>query len=337
MPVTFQSIIEASHRISCCIRRTPILYGRSFKQHLPQACDLYLKLDTLQVTGSFKARGACNKLISLHPREIERGIIAASGGNHGRAVAYAGWLRKVPTVILLPSQIPEDKIAKIRAWGAQVVVAGEDLDASIALAHDIERLNRLAYIHPFADEEVIAGQGTLALEIFEDMKEVDVVIAAMGGGGLISGVGIAAKSLNPKVRVIGVEALGCAKFIKSLREGNLYTAEKVETNVGPLAVKTSHELNFDIIKRVVDEVHAVTDEEMLEASTWLWQEMSITAELSGAAAMAGLYTGKIKVKPQDRVCVLVCGAGLEGTVAPAQEYHRFPPLTLKGIKEYVSF
>ncbi len=335
MPVTFESIVEASHRISCCVRRTPILYGRSFKQHLSQACELYLKLDTLQVTGSFKARGACNKLISLHAREIERGVIAASGGNHGRAVAYAGWLRKVPTVILLPSQIPEDKIAKIRAWGAQVVVAGEDLDVSIALAHDIERLNRLAYIHPFADEEVIAGQGTLALEIFEDMKTVDVIIAAMGGGGLISGVGIAAKHLNPKVRVIGIEAQGCTKFARSLREGKLYAAEKMETTVGPLAVKTSHDLNFDLIKTVVDEVHAVTDEEMLEASTWLWQEMSVTAELSVAAAMAGLYTGKVKVRPQDRVCVLVCGSGLEGTTAPAREYHRFPPLTLKGMKDHV--
>ncbi len=227
-------------------------------------------------------------------------------------VAYAGWMAKVPATIFLPTSAPEAKAEKTRAWGATVVREGSVWDEADRAAQDFARERGLAYIHPFADAAVIAGQGTLALEIFEQAPEVNVVLAAIGGGGLIAGVATAAKGLDPKIRVIGVEPTGAPTLYESIRAGRIIELPEVNTAANTLATKTTAAINFEIIRERVDEIVLVSDEEMREAARWLWFELGIAAELSGAAAVAALRTGKVQLAPGDTAAPLICGAGTDG-------------------------
>jgi threonine dehydratase len=271
-----------------------------------------LKLESLQVTGSFKARGALNTLKSLTPDEIRRGIITASGGNHGLAVAYAGYVAKTPATIYLPTSVSTPKIAKLEAWGAKVVVEGAVWDDANRAALDEAERNHLTYIHPFADPRVIAGQGTLGLEILEQAPELDTVLVAIGGGGLISGVSLALKALKPAIKVIGIEPTGAPTLYESVRAKRLVELAKIETVAGTLAPRMSAAINLEIVSKNVDEILLVTDDEMRAAACWLWFEHGIAAELSGAAGLALLLAGHYKPKATETVCALVCGSGTDG-------------------------
>ena len=196
--------------------------------------------------------------------------------------------------------------------GASAILHGLDWFEANQAALACAATENLAYLHPFADPAVIAGQGTLALEILEDAPDTDVIIAAIGGGGLISGVALAAKALKPSIRILGVEPTGASSIHDSVKAGRLVTLDAVRTRVGTLAARATEPLNLDIIQRNVDEITLLTDDEMQAGAEWLWFEYGIAAELSGAAAAAGLLCGKVKTKPGDRVCVLVCGAGDDG-------------------------
>ena len=178
------------------------------KQSVGEVKELYLKLENLQITGSFKARGAANKLFSLPAEQVARGIVTASGGNHGLGVAYAGWLAQIPTTIYLPHSTPLAKAQKLESWGARVIFEGAVWDNANWAAMEAAEREGLPYFHPFADPAIIAGQGTIGLEILEDEPAIDVLLVAIGGGGLISGVSIAAKAINPAIKVIGVEPVG---------------------------------------------------------------------------------------------------------------------------------
>ncbi|MDB4942488.1 MAG: Threonine dehydratase [Labilithrix sp.] len=271
--------------------------------------NVLLKLESLQVSGSFKARGALNKVLSLPPADLARGLVTASGGNHGVAVAYAGRVVDVPTTVYLPSGASPAKQARIEGWGAQVVRAGDVWDEAHAAATAHAERDGLTYIHPFADHEVIAGQGTIALECFERAPEIDLFIVAIGGGGLIAGVAAAARQLRPGVRVIGVEPVGAPTLAESLRVGQVITLDAVSTAAGTLAPRRSHALNFDIIRRLVEQIVLVTDDEMRDAARFLLTEIGIGAELSGAAALAAVLSGKVPLGGAQHPCVLVCGAG----------------------------
>lgn len=307
--------VRAAHaRIASGIRRTPHLAIGPAKRTLSSIGRVDFKLEYLQVSGSFKARGALNKALSLPPEALANGLVTASGGNHGLGVAFAAWRAGIPARIVVPTTTPTHKVEKLRTWGATVSVEGGVWDEANRIAQDFASQHGAAYIHPFADPLVIAGQGTLALEILEDAPDTTVLIAAIGGGGLISGVALAARAINPAIRILGVEPVGASAVHDSLRAGHPVTLERVTTRVGTLAARSTEPINFELIRANVAEVALLTDDEMQAAAEWLYFEYGIAAELSGAAAAAGLLTGKLKLRPDDRACVLVCGAGPEGVI-----------------------
>ncbi len=311
--VTYDTILAAHQRIKPFIRKTPIFNVSHVKNKPPHACDLYLKLEQHQLTGSFKIRGVTNKILSLSDKQLQSGIVAASGGNHGRAVAYAGWERNLPVTIYLPNTTPEHKVEAIKKWNAKIIIAGSDLDEAnkIALQATEENSNGI-FIHPYADPIVVNGQGTLGIDLLADLKNLDVLILAIGGGGLIAGVSTAVKAMNPNIRIIGVEPTGCPTMHASIKAGKVVTVPTITTKVGTLAIRCTTELNFHLAQQNVDDIVLVTDDEMQLASTWLWDELGIASELSGAASLAALLGGKIEVQPHERVCPVICGLGVDG-------------------------
>ncbi len=311
--VTLADVHAARERITGHVRRTPMIAAHPVKQPITEA-RLTLKLECTQVIGSFKARGASNKLYSLPREQVERGIIAASGGNHGLGVAYAGWMAQCPVTIYLPHNTPKHKAHKLQAWDAQVIFEGDVWDDSNRAALAAAESQNLAYFHPFADPLVIAGQGTVGLEILEDLPDVDVLLVAIGGGGLISGIGTVLKALKPDVTLIGIEATGAPTLYASRKAGHLVELDAITTRATTLAPRKSESINFEHIERTVDDIVLVTDEEMTIAAQWLWFELGVGAELSAAASIAALMTGKVTVQPNQNVCALICGAGTDGMV-----------------------
>lgn len=271
--------------------------------------DVLLKLESLQVSGSFKARGAVNKVLSLDPAVARRGLVTASGGNHGLAVAYAGRVAGVPTTVYLPGRTAAAKAKRIEGWGARVVRAGDVWDDAHAAASEHATRNGLTYVHPFADPDVVCGQATLALEILEQAPEVDAFVVAIGGGGLISGIGAAAKLLRPGIRVIGVEPEGAPTLSESLRANAVIELARVETAAGTLAPRRSDAMNLAIIRETVESIVLVSDVEMKDAARFLLTELGIGAELAGAAALASVLSGKVDLGSSRNPCILVCGAG----------------------------
>jgi len=305
--------VQAAHaRIRDAVRRTPCLRARFFREPAAPHAALTLKLECLQVSGAFKARGACHKVGTLAPDALARGLVTASGGNHGLGVAYAGWRAGAPVQVYLPASTPASKAARLERWGARVVRAGEVWDdandAAVAAARDAG----MTYVHPFADPAVMAGQGTVGLEILAQSKHVDTVLVAIGGGGLISGIATAVKGLKPEVRVIGVEPVGAPTLRASVDAGRVITLERIATEAGTLAPRTSHADNLAIIERRVDDIVLVDDDEMRDAARWLWFEMGLSVELSAAAALAALRTGRYSPRPGENVCAVVCGMGGDG-------------------------
>lgn len=272
---------------------------------------LLLKLESLQVSGSFKARGALSKVLALGDA-AERGIVTASGGNHGLAVAYAGRAVGTKAVVYLPSRTPDAKAARIAAFGAEVVRAGDVWDEAHAAALVRAEKDGLVYVHPFADPEVVAGAGTIALEIFEDAPDVDLLVVAIGGGGLASGVSAAARQLRPGLRVIGVEPLGAPTLHDSLREGRVVELAEIDTAAGTLAPRKSDAYNFGILRETLERIVLVTDDAMRDAARFLFTELGLGVELSAAAALAAVLEGKVDLGGASQPCVLVCGSGADG-------------------------
>jgi len=310
--IGLEDIQIARTRIAGHVRQTPLVSAHSLRQRATTARTLHLKLENLQVTGSFKARGAVNKLFSLPAEAVQAGIVTASGGNHGLGVAYAGWLAHTPATVYLPGNAPPAKAEMLERWGAHVLIEGDVWDDANRAALAAATRDGLTYFHPFADPAVIAGQGTIGLEILEDVPDMDMLIVAIGGGGLISGVSLAAKAVKPQTTVIGVEPVGAPTLYESLRAGRVIELSKIRTAVNTLAPRQSAEINLEIIRQNVDDIVLVTDDEMRQAARWLWFEMGIAAELSGAAALAALLAGKVRPSPAQNVCALVCGAGTDG-------------------------
>ncbi|WP_169928352.1 threonine ammonia-lyase [Labilithrix luteola] len=271
--------------------------------------DLLLKLESLQVTGSFKARGALSRVLSLSPEALQRGIVTASGGNHGLAVAYAGHVVGAPTTVYLPERTTAEKAARIERWGARVHRAGAVWDDAHAAALEHAARDGLTYVHPFADPDVVAGQGTVALEALEQIPEVDLFIVAIGGGGLAAGVASAVKRKRPEARIIGVEPVGAPTLFESLRAGHVVELPEVRTAAGTLAPRRSDPYVFDILKETLSTIVLVTDDEMRAAARFLLTEVGIGAELSGAAALSAVLSNKADLGGAKHPCVLVCGAG----------------------------
>jgi threonine dehydratase len=309
--VNLSDIQDAAARLSGRIRHTPTVKVELAREPLG-AEDVWLKLECLQVTGSFKARGATNRLLTIDPERLRNGVFAASGGNHGLATARAGAMAGVPATIYLPSNASPAKIAKLKSWGAAVEVVGKIWDEAHAAAVKAADEAGAFYFHPFADKQVVAGQGTVALEILDDIGSADVFIVAIGGGGLIAGMAVALRALKPGVRIIGVEPEGSPTLKRSLEAGAVVRLPEVTTKVATMACGRTDPLVYDIIKATVDDVVLVSDTDLEHAARWLWFEMGIASDLSGAASVAALMTGAVAIRHGERVCGLVCGAGPEG-------------------------
>lgn len=307
--IGLDDIRTAAARIDGNIRRTPMIAASNLKTPLAGGVDLMLKLELLQVTGSFKARGATNRLLSLDRAALAHGIVTASGGNHGIATARAGFMAGVPTTIFLPTNASPAKIAKLEAWGAATRIVGSAWHESNEAAQAFVRETGAFYFHPFADPSVVAGQGTVGLEILDQMPDVTTVLVAMGGGGLVSGVATAIKALAPHVRVVGIEAAGSPVLLRALEAGRNVALDKVTTSVATMACARTDDRIFDIVRDKVDEIVLVEDDEMLRAARSLWFEMGLAADLSGAAAIAALAEGRVRLTPGERVCAIICGAG----------------------------
>ena len=271
-----------------------------------------LKLENLQVSGSFKARGASNALASLPAATLDRGVVTASGGNHGLGVAQAAWRAGVPATIYLGRNAPPVKAERLALWGATVVTEGAGWDEANAAALARAEADDLAYVHPFADPAVIAGQGTVALEILDDAPETEVILVPIGGGGLIAGVAAAAKARKPPTRIIGVEPEGAPTLKNSRAAGRVIALDGVATEANTLAPRRSAQINLDLIAAHVDDIVLVSDEAMRAAARWLWLEMGVAAELAGAATSAALIAGAYRPLGGEAVCAVVSGTGTAG-------------------------
>lgn len=312
--ITIADIEAAGERIAPYIRRTPVLEATHASEPLPVPASVVLKLELNQVTGSFKARGAMNRLLAASKEEIRAGLVTASGGNHGLAVARTAKLAHVPAVVFVPETVSPAKVEKMRRWSADVRIVAGDWGAAneAALAHS--RATGASYFHPFADPLVVAGQGTLGLEMLDQIASFDMVVAAIGGGGLIAGLSTAIKARRPEVTVVAVEPVGSPTMKASLDAGRVVTLPEVTSRVATMSCRRTDERLFEIARRNVAEVVLVPDEAMLHAAQWLWHEFGIAADLAGAASVAALRSGHSVFNGSNRICALVCGAGAEGTV-----------------------
>ena len=302
-------IVEARERIRDRIYLSPCARSETFSKRC--GAITFFKLENLQMTGSFKERGALNKMRQLTPAERRRGVIAASAGNHAQAVAYHAQRDGIPATIVMPRRTPLIKVANTRGHGAEVVLHGNDFDEAYAHALTIERERRLVAVHPFDDDAVIAGQGTIALELLEQEPELQVVVVPVGGGGLISGIAIALKGLKPRVKVIGVEAEVCPAMKASVAAGRRVTVHAGTTIADGIAVKRPGKLTLEYVSRYVDDLVTVDEEEIANAVLLLLEQEKTVTEGAGAVALAALYNRRIKSAQGKRTVMILSGGNID--------------------------
>jgi threonine dehydratase len=304
------SDVEAAReRVAETARHTPLEYSHTFSEMT--GADVHLKLETFQRTGAFKIRGATNRVATLPEEDRGAGVVTASAGNHAQGVALAASRMGVDSTVVMPEDAPIAKAKATQSYGAEVELCGVDYDEAEARAHEIEREEGRYYLHAFDDPEVIAGQGTLGLEIVEDLPEVETVVVPIGGGGLVSGVATALKGHKPDARVVGVQAAGAASVADSLEKGERVVRGSVDTIADGIATRTVGELPFEIIGERVDEVVAVTDDEIAVALTLLLERSKTLVEGAGAVPLAALLAGAIDYEEGETVVPALCGGNID--------------------------
>ena len=302
---TIQDIHEAQERLKPHIRHTPLL--RAEKIEPAVGCQLYLKPETLQITGAFKIRGALNKALSLSRAAIANGIIATSSGNHAQGLAYAARMLGVKAFIVLPVTARQIKIDNTKALGAEVILFDGDTAARWKRVCEIAEENNYAVIHAFEDPMVMAGQGTIGCEILEDLEDVDTVIIPMGGGGLISGIATAIKETKPSVRVIGAEPALTPKYYQSRINKERTSLPLKDTIADGLRISVPGQNPFPIIEKYVDEIVLVEDEHIIAGMRALAKDAKLIAEPAASIGIGALLAGSIKVRPDEKVCVVLSG------------------------------
>ena len=307
--VSAQDVRDAAARIAGAVERTPCLPSRTLSRLA--GCEVFLKFENLQFTASFKERGALNKLVSLSPAERRRGVIAMSAGNHAQAVAYHAARLGIPAVIVMPRGSPNTKIKNTRVHGAEVVLEGDSLHEAGAHARERARRDDLVFVHPYEDERIIAGQGTVGLEMLEAVPELDALVVPVGGGGLISGIALAAKSLRPGIRIYGVESRNYPSMHQRL--AGQPVAVGGDTIAEGIAVKEVGDMAFAIIRREVEEVLVVEEETIERAVVALIEIEKTVAEGAGAAALAALLEHPAPFSAK-RVGIVVSGGNIDSRV-----------------------
>jgi threonine dehydratase len=302
---TIQDIRAAQARLQPHIRHTPLL--RAERIDAGAGCQVHLKPETLQITGAFKIRGALNKALSLPREAIANGIIATSSGNHAQGLAYAARMLGVKAILVLPTTAPDIKIANTRALGAEVILFDGDTAARWQHVHDIAAGRNYAVVHAFEDPVVMAGQGTIGLEILEDMADVDTVLVPMGGGGLISGIATAIKETRPTVRVVGVEPALTPKYHRSRIDRKRTALPLKDTIADGLRISVPGQNPFPIIEKYVDEIVLVEDEDIVAGMRALARDAKLIAEPAASVGIGALLAGAVKVRPDEKVCVVLSG------------------------------
>ena len=295
--------IEARERLGTVIEKTKLIHSNVFSDE--SGNDVYIKPENLQKTGSFKIRGAYNKIAKLTEEEKTKGVIAASAGNHAQGVAFGAQKLGIKAIIVMPKHTPLIKIEATKRYGAEVILFGDVFDDAYVHARELQKEKGYTFIHPFDDEDVIEGQGTIALEVLEEVPDADIILVPVGGGGLISGIAAASKLKNPQIKIIGVEPEGAASAIEALKNGRVVELEEANTIADGTAVKRIGDTPFEYIKKYVDDIVTVSDYELMEAFLLLVEKHKIIAENSGILSVAGLK--KLDVKGKKIISILSGG------------------------------
>ena len=307
--LTLDNVYKARFALKDVAIQTDILYAPK----LAKGTELYLKTENLQITGSFKVRGAYYKMSKLSPEEKKRGVIACSAGNHAQGVALAAQKNGIKAVICLPDSAPISKVEATKSYGAEVCLVEGVYDDAYQKALELRDEKGYTFIHPFNDPDVIAGQGTIALELAEQLPDMDAVIVPIGGGGLISGVAYTIKSLNPNIKVYGVQASGAPSMLNSIHDEHIERLDSVSTIADGIAVKEPGTLTYDICSKYVDEIVTVTDDEISAAILALMEQHKLVTEGAGAVAVAAAMFGKVDLKGKKTVCLL-SGGNIDVTI-----------------------
>jgi threonine dehydratase len=305
--LTLKDFEEARARIAAHIKHTPLLTSRQLNQRT--GFDVRLKAEIFQRVGSYKIRGPLNKFALMPEDQKRRGVVCSSAGNHAQGVALAARIHGIRAVVCMATNATPAKIAATRGYGAEVVLHGSIWDEANEKAKELVRSEGLTYVHPFDDEQLIAGQGTLGLEVIQDWPALDAIVVPIGGGGLISGVAMAMKSHNPNIRVIGVESSDGPAMHRSVQAGKLETID-CRTVIDGLRVRRVGEINFSVVQRFVDEIVTLPDREIFDAVIWVMERCKLVVEGAAAAPVAALLHGLIKLPAGSRVVAVLSGGNV---------------------------
>ena len=310
--ITLNDIRAARERIRSSIYLTPCAHSEMLSRTTGQ--QVFLKLENLQMTGSFKERGALNRLATLTPEQASRGVVAASAGNHAQGVAHHATQRGIRSIIVMPVTTPLVKVTATRGFGGEVLLHGANYDEACIEATRLCELQGMTFIHPFDDPLVMAGQGTIGLELLEQIENLEAVIAPIGGGGLIGGIACAIKESNPKIQVIGVQTSRLPSMAEAVRQHHPVTLDPATTIADGIAVRRAGEVTFPVVARYVDEIVTVDEDEIASAILTLLEREKTLAEGAGATALAALLQQRTSLPANTRTAVLVCGGNIDVTL-----------------------
>ncbi|QNM14395.1 MULTISPECIES: threonine ammonia-lyase [Fusobacterium] len=307
--VTLETINKARENIRDSIKKTPLVECPTLEKQI--GGQVFFKLENLQKTGSFKIRGALNRIANLTEEEKKRGVIASSAGNHAQGIALGATAQGIKSTIVMPETAPIAKVTATKNYGAEVVLHGQVYDDAYAKAKEIEKETGAVFLHPFDDEYVISGQGTIGIEILEDEPDIDVVLVPIGGGGILAGIATAVKSLKPNIKVIGVEAANAPSMTEALKRGECCDICGCGTTIADgIAVRKVGCKTLELAKKYVDEVVTVTEQEIADAILFLMEKSKVVAEGAGAAPLAAILAGKVDCKGK-KVCAVVSGGNID--------------------------
>lgn len=303
-----EDILKANETIKNSLKRTPVVECPTLKELTGNT--VFFKLENLQKTGSFKLRGALNKIANLTEKEKKAGVIASSAGNHAQGVALGATAQGIKATIVMPATAPLAKIAATKGYGAEVVLEGEVYDDAYKKACELQKITGATFLHPFDDKFVMAGQGTIGLEIIEDIPDVDIVLVPVGGGGIISGISKAIKSLRPTAKVIGIEASNAASMKEAFKRHTCCEIDTSPTIADGIAVRKIGEETFKVAQECVDDIITVTEDEIAKAILFLMEKSKVVAEGAGATTVAALLSGKLKTENK-KICAVISGGNID--------------------------
>lgn len=307
--ISLNKIIQAKRNIDGFVAKTP--FGFAPKLSKIAGADIYLKKENLQITGAYKVRGAFNKIANLDENAKKCGVVAASAGNHAQGVAISAKHFGVKAIIIMPEAAPLSKVAGTKALGAEVILKGDNFDEAYAYALEYAKENNMSFIHPFDDELVQAGQGTIALEMLDEVSDLDYIVVPVGGGGLISGVASCAKQINPNIKIIGVSAKGAPAMFESFKDKCQHNSKSVRTIADGIAVRDASQITLSHILECVDDMVQVDDEEIANAILYLLEQQKIMVEGAGAVSVAAILESKFEFKKGSKIGAILSGGNID--------------------------